>query len=311
MSKHTFVRRYRQVSLALAVIAPLSLIAACGSSGGSSASGGSSTGSSSPASSAAGAGSSGSASLASLAPSSLKNKTLSMAAVGTFPPDIYIDNGKSTGWELDLVNAALQLVGLKAHQTATTFDGIVPGLQNGKFDLAPDTVVVTADRIKAVDIVTVAKIGTSFAAKAGSGTTINSVTDLCGHTVATLSGSLFITQLQDVNKQCQADGKPQLTVQTYQDIPSVVLAVANGRAETLALGTTRLDYYKNHANGALSTSSLVYLPKTTGIALAKNSPLSKPLVAAINELIADGQYKSILAKYGVSEVAVPAANIDK
>jgi polar amino acid transport system substrate-binding protein len=235
-----------------------------------------------------------------------------MAGVGTFPPDIYIDDsGKSTGWELDLVNAALQLLGLKADLKATTFAGIVPGLQNGKFDLAPDTVSLTADRIKIVDIVTVAKVGTSFAVKAGSGTTINSVTDLCGHTVATLSGSLFITQLQGVSKQCQAAGKPQLTVQTYQDIPTVVLAVTNGRAQTLALGTTRLVYYKSRANGGLSSSSLVYLPAATGIALAKDSPLSKPLVSAINELIANGQYKSILAKYGVSDIAVPAANIDK
>ena len=47
-----------------------------------------------------------------------------------------------------------------------------------------------------------------------------------------------------------------------------------------------------------------------GIALAKGSGLDKPLLAALKALMANGQYKAILAKWGISSAAITNPQIN-
>lgn len=250
-------------------------------------------------------------SLANKLPGSYEGKTVNAGVVNTFPPDSYSENGSLVGWEVDVTKDALALLGVKVDFVVTSFDSLVPGLQNGKYDLAPATVTITPDRLKVLDIVTIAKTGTGFAWKPGSSISISAPTDVCGHTVATLAGSVFITQLRDIEGQCKQGGKPSLTVQTYEQIPTAVLAVTSGRAEILAISNLRLDYYKTHAEGGLTASNLAYAQIPTGVGFPKNSPLAKPFADAVNKLISDGTYSSILKKWNVSESAVSAAGFNQ
>src|SRR5436309_2737439 len=112
-------------------------IAACGSS--------SSSSSSSAGTSSAAAGSSSSssssgtdASVAKLVPASIKSKgTLTVAADASYAPNEFFGSDGHTimGMDADLAKALAGVMGLKANVVNATFDGIIPGLAAGKYDI--------------------------------------------------------------------------------------------------------------------------------------------------------------------------------
>ena len=88
----------------------------------------------------------------------------------------------------------------------------------------------TKAREKVVDFVTYFSAGTSFYVKAQGGPAINSLADLCGHTVAVERGT---TQADDATAQgakCKKAGKSGVTVNVYPDQNGANLALSSGRA---------------------------------------------------------------------------------
>jgi polar amino acid transport system substrate-binding protein len=138
---------------------------------------------------------------AALLPSSTKSAgTLKVAADASYAPDEFIaSNGKTViGMDADLAKALGTVLGLKVTVTNVTFDAIIPALQNGRYDLGMSSFTDTADREKQVNFVTYFSAGTSFYVKAVGGPNIQTLADLCGHTVAVEAGT---TEETDANAQ--------------------------------------------------------------------------------------------------------------
>src|SRR3954464_10094115 len=71
-------------------------------------------------------------------PAEIKSKgTLTVAADASYPPDEFIDkDGKTVvGMDADLAKALGAQLGLKVNVVNAGFDGIIPGLASGKYDL--------------------------------------------------------------------------------------------------------------------------------------------------------------------------------
>src|SRR5690349_7740520 len=81
--------------------------------------------------------STGTATLAAI-PDAIKSKgTLTVAADATYAPNEFIGtDGKTVqGMDADLANALAGVLGIKVKVVNATFDGIIPGLASGKYDL--------------------------------------------------------------------------------------------------------------------------------------------------------------------------------
>src|ERR687887_411235 len=120
-------------------------------------------------------------------PAAIKQKgALKVAADATYAPNEFIGpNGKTVeGMDADLAAALAGVMGLKANVVNGTFDAIIPGLANGKYDLGMSSFTDTKEREKTVDFVTYFSAGTSFYVKAQGGPTVGSLAQACGHTVA-------------------------------------------------------------------------------------------------------------------------------
>ncbi len=158
----------------------------------------------------AGAAAKTSAGPASEVPAKIKAKgTLTVAADATYAPNEFIGSDGQTvvGMDADLAKALGTVMGLKVKVVNATFDTIIPGLAAGKYDLGMSSFTDTKARQKVVDFVTYFSAGTSFYVKATGGPTINSLADLCGHTVAVERGT---TQQDDATAQdakCKKAGK--------------------------------------------------------------------------------------------------------
>jgi polar amino acid transport system substrate-binding protein len=214
------------------------------------------------------------------------------------------DNKTIVGFDPDLGAALGKALGVKVVFTNTSFDGIIPALSAGRYDMAMSAMTDNKDREKTVDFVDYFSAGTSFMIKKG-GKTVNTVADLCGRKVAVEKGT---TQLDDATAQGK---KCKLTVLPFPDQNGANLALSSGRADVVMADSPVNAYAAKQSNGAFEIVGTTYGTAPYGIAIPKKSTqLRDAVAAALTKVIADGSYKAVLTKWGVSDGAVTAAKIN-
>ena len=228
--------------------------------------------------------------------------------VSSLPHDGVVNN-KEIGLDADLRDAIAAVLGIKWVEQNGTFDTIVPGVQNGKYDVGEDNFGVTKAREQVVDFATYLADGQSFLGPvSGSLSSVHTLTDLCGLTVATSPGTTFQQILTDGASKCAATGRKPYTVQLFSTSAPIWLGLANGKIDVYFGPTLGLKYDVDHEPNVKFLGQVSSTP--VGLITAKNSPLTKPLADAINELIRDGAYAKILAKWGVTSSGVPQSLIN-
>lgn len=251
--------------------------------------------------------------IAAMVPAKIKSKgTLNVATDATYAPNEFIgSNGKTvTGWDVELGQALGKVMGLNWKFVNASFDTIIPGLQSGKYAVGMSSFSDTKERQKVVDFVTYFTAGTSFYVKAQGGPTINSLADLCGHSVGVERGT---TQADDATAQsakCKSAGKSGVSVHVYPDQNAANLAIQSGRQQVGMADSPVAAYIVKQSNGQFKLTGKSYNDTPYGIALPKGNGMTQPVLAAMKKLISDGTYKTILTKYGVQAGAItnPAIN---
>ena len=213
------------------------------------------------------------------------------------------------GMDADLAVALTQALGLKAKVVNATFDGIIPGLAAGKYDLGMSSFTDTKEREKTVDFVTYFSAGTSFFEKAG-GPPVTGLASLCGLTVAVEKGTTQQADSTAQSKKCTAAGKKPVKVLTFPDQNGANLALSSGRAQVGMADSPPADYQVKQSGGQFKLVGTPYGTAPYGIAIPKNSGMQKPILDALKQLMSNGQYKSILNKWGIAEGAIDNPTIN-
>jgi polar amino acid transport system substrate-binding protein len=241
--------------------------------------------------------------------SSAAGATLRTSLYNNFPPDAYTDNGKLVGWLPDMLAALGKESGLNFQVTPVNqFDGLIPGLQSGRYDMSPSLFYITSQRLAVVDMVTISQVGTSFGTSKTDPVTVSTATDICGHKIATLSGSVFPSQIAQLNKGCAAAGKQAATVQVYPDDSAAVLSVTDHRNDLYAGTTDQVAYLQQ--TGELGLQPYVYDKQLEAIAFPKGSKYETEIQAAINNLIKSGEYARVLGKWSLGSMAITQSVIN-
>jgi polar amino acid transport system substrate-binding protein len=246
-------------------------------------------------------------SAASLVPASIKSKgTIVIAMDASYPPDEFFKPGSKTiiGMDADLGNALGKALGLKVEERNVTFDAIIPGLADGKYDIGLSSFTDTKEREKTVDFVTYFSAGESFYVKSDSTKTFNGLKSLCGATVAVENGTTEQSDAIAQSKKCTGAGKPAVKVLQFSDQSGANLAVSSGRAEVGFADSPPVDYIVSTSNGQFKHSGKPFGVAPYGIALPKGNGMAKAVLAGLKELMANGQYSSILKKWNVSDGAI-------
>jgi polar amino acid transport system substrate-binding protein len=207
-------------------------------------------------------------------------------------------SGQNVGLDVDLRNAVAKVLGVTWDVQNGTFATIIPGVQNGKFQVGQDNFGATKAREQVVDFATYLNDGQAFLGAASvSASSISAITGACGYTIATAPGSTFQTLLTSSASKCAASGKKPWTVQYFSDSAPIFLGLANGKVDLYFGPTLSLKYDAAHIAGTKFLGQISSTP--VGFVTAKNSPIAKALSDAVNELIANGDYAKIFAKWGV------------
>jgi polar amino acid transport system substrate-binding protein len=317
-----------------AAAAALSLLAACGSSAstdtgasGASSSTSASTGASSPSAAAQGSGSSAvptqdvvsaiqaDPKLKAELPAAVRSSGTLILGTTLAPGTAGLPHagenaaGQNIGLDVDLRNAVAKVLGVTWNVQYGTFPTVIPGVQNGKYDVGQDNFGVTKVREKVVNFSTYLNDGQSFLGGASTQlTSVTSLTDLCGLTVATSPGTTFQQILTAGASKCAAAGKSPYKVQYFSDNAPIFLGLANGKIDVEFGPTLSLKYDALHIAGTKYLGQTSVTP--VGFVTAKNSPLAKALSDAVNELIANGDYAKIFAKWGVTGTGVSESQVN-
>ena len=168
----------------------------------------------------------------------------------------------------------------------------------------------TKARQKVVDFVTYFTAGTSFYVKAQGGPTINSLADLCGHTVGVERGTTQAMDATSQNAKCKSAGKKGVGVHVYPDQNSANLAIESGRQQVGMADSPVAAYIVKQSNGKFRLTGKSYNDAPYGIALPKGNGMTKPVLDALKVLMSSGSYRSVLTKWGVQAGAIttPAVN---
>lgn len=231
-------------------------------------------------------------------------------ALGSPPDDFRNDKGEIAGWEIDIMRAATQALGLQLELRPTTFDTLIPGLQANRFDAATGQLGVTVVREKVVDMIGTLLGNELFAALADSPITVNSLEDLCGLTVATTRGSREMVFADEYQPKCAAAGKKPINALAFNDGNGAAEGLMSRRADLYWLGSTAISYFVAQSKGRTKIVGHYTDTSYIGPALPKGSDMAVPLQAAIQHLMDDGTYEKIVTKWGLQSGAVKKAPLN-
>jgi polar amino acid transport system substrate-binding protein len=240
---------------------------------------------------------------AGMVPSSLKSKTLIVAADATYAPNEFLGSNGTTveGMDADLAKAIAQVLGLKIKVQNATFNAIIPGLADGRFDLGMSSFTDTKEREKTVDFVTYFSAGTSFYEKSG-GPPVTNLASLCGLKAAAESGTTQEADIKAQSKKCPANKK--LTGLSFTTQNEVNTALNAGRTDVAMADSPVADYQVKQSSGTFKLVGTPYGTAPYGIAIPKGNGMAPAVLAAVKDLMANGTYKQILTKWGIASGAI-------
>jgi polar amino acid transport system substrate-binding protein len=247
---------------------------------------------------------------ASLVPAKIKAKgTLVVASDASYAPmEFFASDGKTViGADADLAVALGKQLGLKIKVVNASFDGIIPALKSGKFDLGMSSFTDTRARQKIVDFVTYFTAGTSFFVKSSGGPNITNLASLCGHTVAVEKGTTEETDATAQGKKC---GSKKVTVLSFPDQNGANLALHSGRAQVGMADSPVAAYQVKQSKGQFKLSGRSYGNAPYGIAIPKNNGMAKAILAAVQALDKNGTYATILKKWGIQAGSLTTPKIN-
>jgi polar amino acid transport system substrate-binding protein len=309
--------RVRSTRAGIIGIGLLSLVAACGGSGDTGSASGSPASSGPVAIEGLPAISADPALNASLPDAVKKAGSVTVATNAPFPPyEMFASDTDQTivGLEADLGHAIGNVLGVPFTFVQQPFDGLIPSLQAGKNNVIMSSLFDTAKREEVVDMVNYSASGSGILVAAGNPKGIKTSADLCGKTVAVQTGSAQVAIVQGFSDAC-AGGS--ITVKTLPQYSDELLALGTGQADAVVGDVPAISYSlaekantgkfelvidPAHPNG--------YESAPVGVAVAKSSGLTEPIHKALQKLMDDGTYSTLLKKWNVPEIAIDEVTVN-
>jgi polar amino acid transport system substrate-binding protein len=175
--------------------------------------------------------------------------------------------------------------------------------------MAMSSFTINDERIQVVDMVSYFTAGTSIAVGSGNPQNVNP-DDLCGLGVGVQAGTVQVEDIAARNEKCTAEGKPAIQVTELQAQSDVTLALAANRIVAMLADSPIVDYAATTTDGAIEQLGDTYATDPYGVALPKGQgQYAEAVRGAVQALIDDGTYATILQKWNVADGAIPTSEI--
>ncbi|WP_158783729.1 ABC transporter substrate-binding protein [Pantoea sp. BAV 3049] len=238
---------------------------------------------------------------------------------GSFPPYEIVEGPTSmTGASADLTEALAQVLGIKIeHATVSGLSGVLAGIKSGRYQLAIGPIGDYPDRQEKNDFIDFVQEFVVFAVQKGNPSSINGLDDTCGKRIAVMAAGSAEQVIRKQSQVCTAAGKPAVTVQSFTDQPSSILAVRSKRSDAFFSSQAPLVYFVDQAHGQLELTGQGkkngFGDIFQGTVVPKDSELGKVVLDGYKELFANGTYAAIMKKWKLdgNMITQPGVNLAK
>lgn len=214
-------------------------------------------------------------------------KTLYVGTNAEFAPFEYLEKGKITGFDIELMNALAKEMKMDIKIENMAFDGLLPALQMKKVDVVIAGMTETPERKKAVNFTK-----PYFKAKqviiTKKGKDIKDFQELSGKKVGVMLGFTGDAVVSDIKGA---------KVQRFDATYSAVMALENGKVDAVVADSEPAKKYIASYKD-LSIASAKAEEEDYAIAVRKNDKvLLENLNKAMEKVKANGTYDALLKKY--------------
>jgi len=209
----------------------------------------------------------------------------------TYAPMEFLKDGQAVGFDVDLAGALAGKLGLRLDYRAADFGTLIDQVTTGKITMAMSSMTDNAKRQKLVEFVDYLNVGSSIVIHKDAADVIG-YRGLCGLRVGGQPDTFYVDVLNDTASACPAGRK--LTPVLTKD---PVGAMRAGKIDAY-VNDYPLAAYDVNSDSSLRISGEQIEAAPYGMAVAKQRhDIAKAIQAALYELIDDGTYDKVVAKW--------------
>jgi polar amino acid transport system substrate-binding protein len=253
------------------------------------------------------------ASLNAMLPAAIKSAgVVKVGSDLTYPPYEFLADGSDQpiGFDVDYANAVGEKLGVKFVFENSGFDGLIPAVEAGRYDVILSGMTDNAERQGKVDFVDYQSSGFSILVPAGNALGVVKIEDLCGKKVAMQKGTSQIDFVKGVSAKCATP----IAISEFPTEPEAQLAIQSGRADAGVADTPPMAYFVTTTEAGKKFEMVKgeqYESALLGMAISKKLPeLRDAVQKATAEMMADGSYDKLLTKWGLEATKITEATIN-
>jgi polar amino acid transport system substrate-binding protein len=240
-------------------------------------------------------------------------KQITVGVNGIFPPMEFMNPGSEEliGVDIEMAQAIGKTLGVKVVFDDQKFDQLLPSVTTGRVDFVISGLSDTAVRRKTFDFIDYFTSGTQAYTTRANAASLKSLEDLSGKTLAISASTDYLTTMQQWSKDnLEAKGKPAIAILPVDSEASARLQIVQGRAQVSAISPEVLGWLAKQNPGQFVPVGPILAPDPYGICFKKeNTQLRDAVLAAMKQMVKEGTYQKILAKWEVASCStVPLVN---
>ncbi|WP_423228540.1 ABC transporter substrate-binding protein [Pseudaquabacterium inlustre] len=217
-----------------------------------------------------------------------KDGKIVVATEGQFAPFNFFQGAKLTGFEVEVAEAVVAKMGLKIEWKALSFDALLTGLRQDRWDMVIASHGITDERAKAVTFTEPHYCsGGVIVAKDAA---IKTAKDLAGKVVSVQTGTTYLENVKKVSAVKEVKNFPQDT--------DARAALVSGRVD--AWVTDRFvaaNSLKANPDAGMKLGDFLFIERIASAVAKGNTGLATEVNKALAAIQADGSYATISKKW--------------
>ena len=223
---------------------------------------------------------------------------ITIAMEGTWAPWTYHDeNDNLVGYDVEVGTLIAEKLGVEPEFVEGEWDGLLAGLDAGRYDIMVNGVDITEERAEKYDFSEPYAYNRTAVITKGDNDTIHTLEDLNGKKTANTISSTYAQLAEQYGAE----------VTGVDDLNQTFELLNSGRIDaTLNAEVTFYDYTKEHPDANVKIAVLTQDANEVAIPLRKgeeSATLREAINAAIDELRASGQLKELSEKYFGTDIS--------
>ena len=224
----------------------------------------------------------------SLSATALAKEKIYVGTNAEFPPFEYLEDGKITGFDMDLVQEIGKLVDADIKIVDMAFDGLLPALQMKKVDLVIAGMTANEERMKTVSFTQPYYTASQVIIVKEGNTSIKSFDDLKGRRVGVMlgfTGDMVVSEIDGVK------------IERFNAAYAGIMALKADKIEAVVLDSEPAKNYVAQNKGLVLADADAE-QEEYAIAVRKNDKaLLEKVEKALSELKENGTYDKLIQKY--------------